>query len=63
MTDWRVEKMTDKEKIEKLLDYIVDIGEEFACDSFNDEDGEWCEEHCKWSHAQKSCYRHFLLGE
>ena len=63
--------MTDKEKIEKLLDYLESIGDVYECDlHFHDEerwanryDDEWCDNHCKWSSPQKECFRHFLLGE
>jgi len=64
--------MTDREKIEKLLDHLEKIGEVFDCDTHfanekrwqTDTCGEmWCAEHCEWDMPHKECYRHFLLGE
>ena len=59
--------MTDTEKIEKLLEHMVKIEEVFDCnDLFKDNvrfDDDWCEKHCKYTHPQKECFRHWLLGE
>ena len=62
--------MTDKEKIEKLLDHIVYIGEFYECDAhFANEErwdnrfDDWCGEHCEWQYPHKECFRHYLLGE
>ena len=63
--------MTDKEKIEKLLNHLENFAEFYECDAhFADEeswdnryDDDWCEKHCKWRTPHKECYRHFLLFE
>ncbi len=61
--------MTDKEKIEKLVDYIYKFESDKGCKALFGEcvyadDGKWCESHCKLNrHPQKECLRHFLLGE
>ena len=63
--------MTDKEKIEKLLQHLEKIGDFCDCDiHFGNEerwdnryDDEWCENHCEWSYPHKECFRHYLLGE
>ena len=56
--------MTDKEKIEKLLDHLEVFGELYECDShFANYDNEWCKKHCKWQCPHKECFRHYLLGE
>lgn len=63
--------MTDKEKIEKLLNHLEAFGELYECDCHfaNEErwdnryDDDWCEKHCKWQCPHKECYRHYLLGE
>lgn len=57
--------MTDKEKIEKLLEYIENMAERL-----NDEepciaiDDDWCDEHCGDKYCPTAeCYKHYLLGE
>ena len=60
--------MTDAEKVEKLLNHICEYEESMDCETlFGDviyeNDGEWCEEHCRYYSPQKECFRHFLLGE
>jgi hypothetical protein len=63
--------MTDKEKIEKLLNHLEAFGELYECDAhFADEeswdnryDDDWCEKHCKWQYPHKECFKHYLLGE
>lgn len=63
--------MTDKEKIEKLLDHLekycwhADCDTQFANEERWDNryDDEWCEKHCEWQCPHKECYRHYLLGE
>jgi hypothetical protein len=63
--------MTDKEKIEKLLQHLENIGDAYECDSHfaNEErwdnryDDDWCGQHFEWNCPHKECFRHFLLGE
>jgi len=60
--------MTDKEKIEKLLQHICKFEDGYDCDTlFGDaiyeDGGEWCENHCGENNLCEECFRHFLLGE
>ena len=57
--------MTDKEKIEKLLEHLERITENYEMNCPNgDEPDEWCYENCgDKKFAKKECFRHFLLGE